>query len=126
MNRLGRFACIGLLAWSASACNVGLSLGIGPDDDSPSVSLAAAPSTAAPGERIGLVAAASDDYEVREVQFWRIDAGGDTLLGIDGGAPYTLETALPADASGEVRYYARAVDDASQSARSDEVAVTVR
>jgi hypothetical protein len=126
MNRCVLFACIGLTAWSASACNVGLSLGIGPDDDPPSVSLAAAPSNAAPGERIGLVAAASDDYEVREVQFWRVDPVGDTLLGIDNDAPYALETALPTDAVVEVRYFARAVDDADQRTRSNEVAVTVR
>jgi hypothetical protein len=126
MNRCVLFACIGLTAWSASACNVGLSLGIGPDDDPPSVSLAAAPSNAAPGERIGLVAAASDDYEVREVQFWRVDPVGDTLLGIDNDAPYALETALPTDAVVEVRYFARAVDDAGQDSDSQDVVVTVR
>jgi predicted small secreted protein len=126
MKRFVARAAVTLAAATLAGCNVGLSLGIGPDDDPPSVSLAAAPSTASPGERIGLVAAASDDYDVREVQFWRIDSGGDTLLGIDSGAPYTLETALPANASGEVRYFARAVDDASQTARSDEVPVVVR
>lgn len=126
MDRLRRCACIGLAAWSASACNVGLSLGIGPDDDPPSVSLAAAPSVASPGERIGLVAAASDDFDLREVQFWRIGPGGDTLLGIDSSAPYAIETTLPVDAAGEVRYFARAVDDADQRTRSDEVVVVVR
>jgi hypothetical protein len=123
---LRRLACIGLAAFATSACNVGLNIGIGPDDDPPSVSLAAAPSTAAPGERIGLVAAASDDYSVREVQFWRIDAGGDTLIGVDANAPYALETVLPAGAGGEVRYFARAVDDANQATRSSDAVVTVR
>jgi hypothetical protein len=114
------------LCAALAACGVGVSLGIGPDDDPPSVSLAAAPSEAAPGERIGLVAAASDDYVVREVLFFRIDAGGDTLLGRDRSAPYAVETALPADATSAVRYFARAVDDAGQEADSREVVVTVR
>jgi hypothetical protein len=126
MKPLLRLALAGSATLALGACSVGLSLGIGPDDDPPSVSLAAAPSTAAPGERIGLVAAASDDYEVREVQFWRVDADGDTLLGIDTGAPYAIETTLPTDAVGQVRYFARAIDDADQRARSEEAVVTVR
>jgi hypothetical protein len=119
-----------LIAWSAGAslagCGVGVSIGIGPNDDPPNVSLAAAPSSAAPGERIGLVAAASDDYVVREVMFYRVDAGGSTLLGRDSSAPYAVETSLPAGATGEVRYFARAVDDAGQGADSQEVVVSVR
>lgn len=126
MNRFVHFTAVALGAAALAGCNVGLSVGIGPDDDPPSVSLAAAPSTAAPGERIGLVAAASDDYALREVQFWRVDAGGDTLLGIDSSAPYALETVLPLDAGIEVRYFARAVDDAGQHASSAEVRVVVR
>jgi hypothetical protein len=114
------------LCAALAACGVGLSIGIGPDDDSPSVSLAAAPSEAAPGERIGLVAAASDDYVVREVQFYRVDPGGDRLIGRDNSEPYAVETALPIDATGDVRYFARAVDDAGQEADSQEVAVAVR
>jgi hypothetical protein len=109
-----------------AACGVGLSIGIGPDDDPPSVSLAAAPSAAAPGELIGLVAAASDDYVVREVLFFRVDAVGDTLLARDSSAPYAVETSLPAGASSEVRYFARAVDDAGQRADSQDVVVSVR
>ena len=108
------------------ACGVGLSYGIGPGDDPPSVSLAAAPQEAAPGERIGLVAAASDDYAVREVLFFRIDAGAVTLLGRDSSAPYAMETTLPAGAVGTVRYVARAVDDAGQEGESQVVVVSVR
>ena len=115
-----------LAATLLAACGVGVSLGIGPDDDPPSVSLAAAPQEAAPGERIGLVAAASDDYVVREVLFFRVDAGGDVLIGRDSSAPYAVETALPAGAAGTVRYFARAVDDAGQESDSQEVVVAVR
>ena len=115
-----------LAATLLAACGVGVSLGIGPDDDPPSVSLAAAPQEAAPGERIGLVAAASDDYVVREVLFYRIDPTGDTLLASDRSEPYAVETTLPTDAVVAVRYFARAVDDAGQEADSREVDVTVR
>jgi hypothetical protein len=110
-----------------AACGVGLSLGFGSDgDERPSVSLAAAPQEAAAGERIGLVPAASDDYEVREVLFFRVDAAGDAFLGRDASAPYTFETTLPAAPGTTVRYFARAVDDAGQEADSREVTVTVR
>jgi hypothetical protein len=115
-----------MLAAAALLAACRLSLGVGPDDDPPSVSLAAAPQEAAPGERIGLVAAASDDFVVREVLFFRIDSGGDTLLGRDTSEPYAIETTLPAGAGVEVRYFARAVDDAGQEADSREVAVAVR
>jgi hypothetical protein len=117
-----------LLAAGAAlaGCYGGISVGIGPDDDPPNVSLAAAPSSAAPGERIGLVAAASDDYRVREVQFFRVDPGGERLLGRDGNEPFALETTLPSAAGSLVRYFARAVDDAGQEADSQEVVVTVR
>jgi hypothetical protein len=123
-----RFPKWGLLALAASlsACGVGLSLGYGPDDDPPSVSLAASPTVAAPGAVIALVAAANDDYVVSEVRFYRVDALGSTLLGRDGDAPYALETVLPAGAATEVRYFARAVDDAGQAADSDDVIVVVR
>ena len=114
------------LAVSMSGCGVGLSLGYGPDDDPPSVSLAAAPSAAPPGARIGLVAAANDDFVVSEVRFYRVDGVGNTLLGRDGDAPFAIETVLPADAAIEVRYFARAVDDAGQSSDSEDVIVTVR
>jgi hypothetical protein len=119
-------AILVLAATGLAGCYGSLSFGIGPDDDPPSVSLAAAPTTAAPGELIGLVAAANDDYAVREVQFFRVDVGGNTLLGRDSSAPYAIETALPAGASGTVRYFARAVDDAGQDSDSQDVVVTVR
>jgi hypothetical protein len=115
-----------LVAGSTLLAACGISIGFGPNDDPPNVSLAAAPQQAAPGERIGLVAAASDDYAVREVQFFRVDVGGNTLLGSDGSAPYALETTLPAGVRGEVRYFARAIDDAGQAAESQVVAVTAQ
>lgn len=113
-------------ALALAGCGVSVGVGIGPGDDPPSVSLAAAPQSAAPGDRIGLVAAASDDFRVVEVQFFRIDVGGNTLLGRDTSAPYALETVLPAGTTSDVRYFARAVDDAGQEAESQTVTVAVR
>ncbi len=122
-----RCAVIALAAATLLAgCYVGTYVEIGPDDDPPSVSLAASPATASRGEVIGLVAAASDDYRVIEVQFYRLDFGGNTFLGRDSSAPYALDTVMPAGASGEVRYVAQAIDDAGQRGESQTVAVAVR
>ena len=128
---LGKFMCYAVVALAIgttpiAGCGASFYFGIGPDDDPPSISLAASPSSAAPGETIGLVAAAADDYRVVEVAFYRIDATGNTLLGRDDSAPYALETPLPAAAGGEVRYLAQAVDDAGQVTESPTVAVLVR
>jgi hypothetical protein len=109
-----------------AGCYIGTYVDVGPGDDPPSVSLAASPATASRGETIGLVAAASDDYRVIEVEFYRLDFGGNTFLGRDSSAPYALDTVVPAGASGEVRYVARAIDDAGQRGESQTVAVAVR
>ena len=109
-----------------AGCNAGLYLDIGPRDEPPSVSLAASPAEASRGDTIGLVAAAADDYRVVEVAFYRVDSSGNTLLGRDSSAPFAIDTVLPAGASGEVRYLARATDDAGQLGDSAVVAVAVR
>jgi hypothetical protein len=106
-------------------CQGGFYLGIGPGDNPPSVSLAVSPATAARGDTVGLVAAAADDFRVVEVAFYRADVGGNTLLGRDSTAPYALDTVIPAGASSEVRYFARATDDAGQVGESQTVTVTV-
>jgi Bacterial Ig domain len=116
----------GAAAILLAGCYVSTYLGVGPDDDPPSVSLAASPATASRGETIGLVAAASDDYRVVEVEFFRVDVGGNIRLGRDTSAPYALDTVVPAGASGEVRYVARATDDAGQRGESQTVAAIVR
>ena len=109
-----------------AGCRAGLYFDIGPRDDPPSVSLAASPAEASRGDTIALVAAASDDYRVAEVAFYRVDLGGNTLLGRDTSAPYALTTLLPSGATAVVRYLARAIDDAGQMGESPMVAVAVR
>lgn len=128
MHRLlAHLVAVALTAGALSACGIGLSYGFGLGGDTPpSVSLAAAPLSAAPGDRIDLVAAASDDRAVAEVRFYRLDASGDTLLGADASAPYALSTLLPSGAVGQVRYIARASDDAGQVAESQAVTIIVR
>jgi hypothetical protein len=119
--------CLALAAAALlGGCRVDTFIGIGPDDDPPSVSLAVSPSVASRGETIGLVAAAADDFRVIEVEFYRLEVGGQTFLGRDGSAPYALDTVVPTGASGEVRYLARAIDDARQVGESQPVSVTVR
>jgi hypothetical protein len=125
MSRL-RTAIAIAAATLLSGCHAGFYLGIGPGDDPPSVSLAVSPATAARGDTVGLVAAAADDFRVVEVAFYRADSGGNTLLGRDSTAPYALDTVIPAGATSEVRYFARATDDAGQVGESQTVAVTVR
>ena len=115
-----------VIAILLGGCNVGGFISFGPGDDPPSVSLAASPSSATRGETVGLVAAASDDYLVVEVAFYRLDGSSITLLGRDNSAPYTLDTVVPAGAGLEVRYLARAVDDAGQRGESQPVSVAVR
>jgi hypothetical protein len=108
-------------------CEAGLYFGISPNDDPPSVSLAATATSVAPGERIGLVAAASDDFRVDDVSFYRVESnGGSTLLARDSSEPYSVETVLPSGEVGTVQFFARARDDAGQERDSTLVSVTVR
>ena len=110
-----------------AGCTYAAYVEFGPGDDRPNVSLAASPPIAARGDAIGLVAAATDDYRLVEVEFYRVDGGGSaTLLGRDDSAPYALETVVPSSAGSEVRYRARAIDDAGQSGDSQTIAIAVR
>jgi len=117
-------AVVALLTALLAGCGGGVYLGYdATPDDPPSVDLAASTDVAAPNEAVRLVAAARDDFVVDRVSFYRIDAGRSVLLVTDRSAPWQLDTLVPADAVGSVRYFARAVDDAGQS--SDSAVVTV-
>jgi hypothetical protein len=123
-----------LAAWLGmavlTACGGGVYLGIelgDPGDRDPSVALTASATEAPAGATVRLAAAASDDFGVDAVSFYREDAQGLVLLGTDGLTPYELDTVIPASASGTVwRYFARAVDGAGQSSDSAVVQITVR
>jgi len=97
-------------------------------DQPPSVALTSAVAEAPAGTLVRLAAAASDDFGIDSVAFYREEAAGPpTLLATDVRPPYQLDTALPAGASGTVwRYYARAFDGAGQHGDSAVVEITVR
>lgn len=119
-----------LAALALAGCGGGVSIGVGIgvggfDDDPPEVSLAVTPTSAAPGGALELVAAATDDYGVDRVRFFRVDGATAVLLGTDSSAPYRLETMVPGGASGSLQFYARAIDEAGQGRDSALVTVTV-
>lgn len=120
-------ACCGALALAGCGGGVFFEVGIGPDDDPPDVSLAASVSTAVPGQTVRLVAAASDDFGVDFVAFYRLDPGGRFLLAEDGRSPYQFDTVIPNVAAGTtVSYIARAFDFAGQRTDSQVVSILVQ
>jgi hypothetical protein len=109
-----------------AACGGGLYIGIGDDDAPPDVSLVASVSSAAAGQVVRLSAAATDDWGVDYVAFYRIDDSGNAvLLGSDGSAPYQWDATMPATSATGVQFYARAVDGADQASQSETVVVTL-
>jgi hypothetical protein len=118
-------------AAALSGCGGGLYLGFelgGPSDQPPSVAITAAVTEAPAGTLVRLVAAASDDFGVDSVAFYRTDgAGAATLLDTDLQQPYQVDTVIPASPVGTVwRYFARAFDAAGHHTDSDAVEITVR
>jgi hypothetical protein len=111
-----------------TACGGGVYFGWGPDGDRPpTVSLTAAVTSAAPGESIRFVAAATDDFGVDSVALWRIERDGSASeVSSDSAWPWEFTTTVAADASGSVRYFARATDDVGQQSDSATVTVAVR
>jgi hypothetical protein len=113
-----RRACIAVAAPLALAgCGGGISFGFGDDgDDRPSISVAASPNPAARGEAVTLLAAASDDWAIYRVEFYRVESDGDfTPLASAYREPYQWTTTIAADAPASVEYVARAVDDIGQT-----------
>lgn len=109
-----------------AGCGGGIYIGIGSSfDDPPTVSVVANVAVAAPGQAVHLAAAASDDYGIDRVQFFRVEPdGAATQLGSDGSAPYEWDTTVPAGTgTGPLRFFARAIDSAGQ--RTDSAMVTV-
>ena len=113
-----------------ASCGGGIYLGWeggGYDDLPPNVSLVASVNTATVGQVVRLSAAASDDYAVARVEFYRFESTGAVVrLGSDNFAPYAWDVAVSSQASGVERYLARAVDDAGQVTDSAWVSVSVR
>jgi len=110
-----------------AGCGGGLWVGIGDGfDDPPSVNLAASPNAARSGEPVRLAAAASDDFGIDHVAFFRLESDGSALLlGTDTAAPYQLDVAMPTTTANMVQFFARAVDDRDQASDSALVGVSV-
>lgn len=125
-RRTAGIACLGL-AGALAGCGGGIYIGIdGSDDDGPpDVDLVVSPRAGFPGERIDLAAAASDDFAVRRVEFYRSDRGNVVFLGSDFAPPYGLQTSVPFTPAFEVSYLARAIDDVGQVTDSAWVVVDV-
>jgi len=124
---LAALACAGLLAACGGGFFVGVGLG-GSNDQPPSVALTAAVSEAAAGATVRLAAAATDDFGVDAVSFYRQEAAGPpTLLATDNLQPYQVDITIPASPVGTVwRFFARAFDGAGQRGDSAIVEITVR
>lgn len=117
---------VAAFALALAGCGGSLYIGVGGDGDRPpDVSLAVSPTSASAGQVVRLVAAATDDFGVARVEFFRISGAGSIALGSDGSPPYALDATLPTGATGTVQFFARAVDDAGQSRDSDLVSVSV-
>jgi Bacterial Ig domain len=119
-------AALTLIATSAS-CGGGffLAIGFGVDTSSPPTGSLSAPSSAQRGQTIRLSAAASDDFGIDQVAFFR-DEGVDTvLLGADGDSPYEQLTQIPLNAVGTVTYFATATDVDGNKTESASVSVIV-
>lgn len=120
------------LAALATGCTGSFYLGIGDDDYyyddlPPEVSVVASVDAAAPGAPLRLAAAASDDFGVDRVVFFRIERDGAvTTLATDRSPPWETDTVMPATAAAEVRFFARAIDGRGQATDSASVAVAVR
>lgn len=118
-RHLARLLALTSLALAGCGGGIVIGLGGGFDDFPPDVSLVINVDQAFAGEVLRLSAAASDDYGVDTVEFYRIEPSGSrTFLGADGRAPWTLDTVMPdvitSSGSTFARYVARAVDGAGQ------------
>jgi hypothetical protein len=117
-RRARRRATLGLALAAAlllGGCGGGVFVGIGPDDDPPSVALVVSPTQAFPGQTLTLLADARDDFGVDYVAFYQLLPDGSAIrLGIVLAPPFQLSVVLPADALNPTQFFARAVDGAGQ------------
>ncbi len=122
-SRRGALLAVPLLL---AACGGGLYIGVDGGDEPPTVSLVASVGTAVPGQAVRLAAAATDDFGVDYVGFYRVDPDGRvTALGNDGVAPFEWDAVVPS-VNGSVQFFARAVDGEGQATDSERVTVIVQ
>ena len=110
-----------------AACGGGVSFGFGDAfDDPPDVNMTTSVDSAHAGDTVRLAAAASDDFGIDRVEFFRVESDGTaTRLATDKSAPYQFDTTMPDTTDQSVDYFARAVDDIGQASDSRRVSVSV-
>lgn len=128
---VGRAIMSLVLCGALAACGGGIYVGFdlgGPNDRPPSVALTSNLSDAVAGATVRLAAAATDDFGVDQVAFYREEGNGAaTLLGVDTAEPYQFDATIPISPVGTVwRYFARATDGVGQRTDSALVSITVR
>lgn len=120
-----------LLLGVLAGCGGGLFFNIGDVDDdddgqAPTIALTVNPSSAAAGATVTLTASASDADGIESVTFFRLDDDdARVLLSAVGTQPFQLNVIVPTDATGQVRFVARATDNAGDRADSSAVTVTI-
>lgn len=98
-----------------------LSVQVEVDGAGPAVSLTASSTQVAQAGLLTLSANASDDVGVVRVEFY----DGETLLDVDGDAPFSVQVLLSRALNGAHAYRARALDAAGNGVASEPVAVQV-
>lgn len=119
-----RTACVLLLsAFLFSGCGDDSGNGAAPEPDTtpPTVSLAASSSLLLSEGDITFTADAADDEGVALVEFYE----DDTMVGSDDAAPFSYTANYTEADNGDFEYWARAKDDAGNSADSDTLEVIV-
>lgn len=126
MDRRSFLASLGAIV-PLAGCGGGVYVGWGGEGDfPPSVSLAATVDRASPGDTVRFTAAATDDFEVRSVTLYRRDRDGRNLrIETQQAWPWTFDVVIPAEATGTLRYFARAEDDVGQTGDSAFVEILV-
>jgi hypothetical protein len=124
--RSGAAAMLAAALLGGCGGGVAIGIGIGEDDDPPSVAMVVSPTQAVPGQVLTLLADARDDFGVDYVAFYQLLPNGGALrLGIVTVPPYQLSVALPPDAGNPTQFFARAVDGSNQFSDSAVVQVLV-
>ncbi|CAN5505722.1 hypothetical protein BH10PSE17_BH10PSE17_25760 [soil metagenome] len=115
-------------ACSLSGCNGTVVVGgVGGDgfDTRPTVSMAASNRAVTQAGTTTLVAAASDDSQVRDVAFYSLVDNLSTQIGRVTSEPYRISLDFDRSSNGTHYYFARATDDTGNTSDSGVVTVTV-
>jgi hypothetical protein len=115
-----------VLTGCGGAISFGIGIGNGFDETPPTVSISTPVTSIPAGQQLTLVASASDDESgIDDVIFYRVDGGTFTVLGSDGRSPYEWTTVVPTDGRTTLIVFARARDNAGNTADSQAITIAV-